>query len=350
MARALAGRGHEVTVACYAHGLGSPDSGYRVVRTPRIPGYRNLRAGPDLIKPALDMALAARIARIPADVVHAHNYEAPLSAAVARAMTGVPVVYGAHNTMSEELHTYFDGRAARRVARWAGRLMDVTIPRMADHALALTPQGVKTLEGLGCSSVSCVAPGVDMEDLSYAAPEVLPGGPWVAYAGNPDQYQDLDVLVAAMRRVPEAGLLLISAAPLDAWASCGLERLRCVTTSDFMRVKALLAGAQLAALPRAVCSGYPIKLLNYLGLGLPTVAAAGSAQPLPGVLSVRNRDPEEMAAAIRALLAEPIRRAELGVRARAHIRKHCTWDARAKELEGVYTAVLRRSERDRIRG
>ena len=63
MARALARRGHEVTVACYAHGLGTPDPEYRVVRTPAIPGYRNLRACPDLVKPALDPALAVQITR-----------------------------------------------------------------------------------------------------------------------------------------------------------------------------------------------------------------------------------------------------------------------------------------------
>lgn len=342
MARALGRRGHSVTVACYAHGEGEPDPEYTVLRTPKVPGYSNLRAGPDLIKPALDVALAARIARIPADVVHAHNYEAPLAAVVARARTGTPVVYGAHNTMSEELHTYFEGRAARRVAHSVGRLLDRTIPRMADHALALTPSGVDTLRSLGCQHVGCVAPGVDMSDLEVGAPEVVPGGPWVVYAGNPDHYQDLDVLVDAMRQVPEAGLLMISAAPLDEWKTRGLERLHCIQTSDFARVKALLLGAAVAALPRAVCSGYPIKLLNYLGLGLPTVASQGSAQPLPGVISVPNHDPGAMAAAIRVLLAQDARRAALGARAREHVAKHCTWDARAEELEGVYAEVIAR--------
>ena len=122
MARALARRGHEVTVACYAHGDGVPDEDYRVVRTPRVPGYRNLRAGPDLVKPVLDLALAWKLARIPADIVHAHNYEAPIAAAMARVWTGTPIVYCAHNTMGEELHTYFEGRVARGLASRAGRL------------------------------------------------------------------------------------------------------------------------------------------------------------------------------------------------------------------------------------
>ncbi len=345
MARALARRGHDVTVACYAHGRGDPDPEYRVVRTPAFPGYNNLRAGPDFVKPLLDVALAARIARIPADVVHAHNYEAPLAAAMARMLTGVPVVYGAHNTMSEELHTYFEGQVTQRIARKLGRLMDRTIPSMADHAISLSAHGVDTLIQLGCDSVSFIEPGVDMDDLACSGPEEVPGGPWVVYAGNPDRYQDLDVLVEAMHQVPQAGLLLISASGLEEWEGCGLERIKCITTSDFARVKALLSGAAVAALPRTVCSGYPIKLLNYLGLGVPTVAAEGSSQDLPGVISVPNRDPDAMAAAIRTLINDPVRRKEMGARARAHVAEECSWEARARDLEGVYAAVLGRSSK-----
>jgi len=105
MARALARRGHDVTVACYAHGVGEPDPEYRVVRTPAVWRYDNLRAGPHLGKPFLDVALALRLGCLEADVVHAHNYEAPLAAALARAWTGVTIIYNTHNTMEEELHT-----------------------------------------------------------------------------------------------------------------------------------------------------------------------------------------------------------------------------------------------------
>ncbi len=341
MARALARRGHEVTVVCYGHGTGTPDPEYAVVRTPRVPGYGRLRAGPDLIKPMLDVALIACIAGTPADVVHAHNYEAAVAALAARCLTGVPVVYSAHNTMGEELPTYFSSRLVSRLATQVGRVLDRSVPRRADHALALTARAASTLVDLGCEQVSCIAPGVDPAELEHVTPFTLEGGPWVVYAGNPDNYQDLDVLVDAMRQIPEAGLLLVSASDLSHWQSVGLERIHCEVTTDFERVKSLVAGAAVAALPRAVCSGYPIKLLNYLGLGVPTVAAAGSAQGLPGVISVPNRDPTAMARAIRTLLTDDAERQAMGHRAREYIRESCTWRARAHELEGVYARVLK---------
>lgn len=340
MARALGRLGHEVTVVCYGHGQGDPDPEYRVVRTPIIPGYSNVRAGPDLVKPFLDLALAQRIAGIPADIVHAHNYEAPIAAALARRFTGTPLVYSAHNTMGEELPTYFSKPLTKRLARRFGAWLDQTVPALSDHAVALSADTAQTLSALGCERVTQVLPGVDFEELEGVVPATLPTGPWVVYAGNPDQYQDLHVLVQAMKKIPEAGLLLVSASPLDEFKDCGLPRVKCVQTTDFDVVKSLISASVVAALPRTVCSGYPIKLLNYLGLGIPTVAAAGSARNHPGVIAVPNGDADAMAHEIRSLINDEKRREELGARAREHVRASCTWESRARGLEAVYASVL----------
>jgi len=341
MARALARRGHRVTVACYAHGVGEVDPDYDVVRTPHIPGYDNLRAGPDFVKPVLDAALAWRLARIEADIVHAHNYEAPLSAALARLRTRTPIVYCAHNTMGEELHTYFHGRLKRVMARRVGQALDLTVPRLADHAIAIHQGAIPVLEGLGCSRVSCVPPGVDPEDVAPVQPADLGSGPWVVYAGNPDVYQDLDVLMEAMRLLDgRVGLLMVSASPLDHWARHGLPRARFVVTQSYDEVRRWMAAATVAALPRTTCTGYPIKLLNYLGMGLATVAAEGSARPLPGVVTVPDHDAAAMAREIEALVRHPEHRQRLGEAARSHVLQHCTWAARARDLEDVYFEVL----------
>ncbi len=343
MARALARRGHRVTVACYAHGTGPLDPDYEVVRTPPVPGYDNMRAGPDVVKPLLDAALAVQLARIGGDIVHAHNYEAPIAAAFSRFRTRAPMVYCAHNTMGEELHTYFHGRLARRVARKMGRLLDRTVPRLADHALAIHEGAVPILESLGCSRVACIPPGVDPHDLRAAPPAPLPPGPWVVYAGNPDTYQDLDVLVEAMRLIPEVGLVMVSASSLDHWRRQGLPKARFVETGDFEVVRAHLAAATVAALPRTVCTGYPIKLLNNLGMALPTIAAEGSARPLPGVVAVPNHNPQAMARAIHELVSRPERCRALGQEAREAVLATCTWDARAADLEDLYRTVLHRA-------
>ena len=350
MARALVRRGHKVTVACYAHGLGEPHPSLRVVRTPAVPGYDNLRAGPDLVKPLLDAALALRLCLEDADIVHAHNYEAPIAAYIARALRGTPVVYNTHNTMAEELHTYFEGELSRRIARVVGRTLDRTVPRLADACVAISEDAVGILEALGCQRVTHVPPGVDPEDLVTGDAALvrerygLGDRVWVVYAGNPDAYQDLGDLVDAVLQLDDVGLLMVSASGLERWEERARAlpeaRKRFVVTPHWPEVRELVAASDIAALPRRVCSGYPIKLLNSLGLGIPTVCARGSSRPIQGIVTVPNGDPAAIAEALHALSQDPHRRLELGRAAALDIRTHHTWDARAAELETVYAQVL----------
>jgi len=354
MSRALAQRGHEVTLVCYGHGDALQDEGYRVVRTPQPKSYQNRRAGPDAWKPVLDVALAALATREArgADVLHAHNYEAPIAAYMARAATGTPVVYNAHNTMGEELHRYFSGARSRRIAQRVGDLLDQAVPHRADAALGISQAGVDQLRELGCDPVYLAPPGVSLDDLRGADPAAararyaLEGRPWVIYAGNPDEYQDLEVWVKAMAKLPTVGMLMVSASPLDRWkaeasaAGIGPERSRFISTSSWPEVRNAVAAADLAALPRAVCSGFPIKLLNTLGLGTPTVVAEGSVQPIAGVIPFQNHNAPAMAGFIQSALANPDALRALGDAARRDIAERWSWAARVSEVEAVYWSLL----------
>ena len=184
-----------------------------------------------------------------------------------------------------------------------------------------------------------VAPGVDFAELEDVVPAELPEGPWVVYAGNPDVYQDLPVLMDAMRQLDGVGLLMVSASCLDDWAKVGLPKFMAVQTSDFSEVKRLVSAADVAAIPRTVCSGFPIKLLNTLGLGVPTVVAEGSARGLPGRWWFPTETPEQWRAPY-VTFSRPEYRRGLSARARSHVRRACTWDARAAELEAIYARVV----------
>lgn len=352
MSRALAQRGHRVTLACYGFGEGEVDPGIDLRTVPVPENYRNLRAGPDWVKPFLDLRLANLLCKLApeADLIHAHNYEAPLAAYVARRLHGTPVIYNNHNTMGEELYRYFEHPAVRNVARWAGRGLDHSIPKRADACVAISQAAKPLLEGLGCANVHHIPPGIDLSDLQGAsrqrgrAAAQLDDRIWVVYAGNPDAYQDLELLVDAILRDESLGLLMVSASPMPIWEARAKAlpecRKRFVQTNSWAHTKDLIVAADIAALPRAVCSGYPIKLLNYLGLGVPTVCAEGSARPLAGILSTPNGDVFAFQMALRTLAEERSRRLDLGAAGAEFVRAHCTWDARARDLEILYAQVL----------
>ena len=338
IARGLAARGHDVRLLCYGHGEGVEDEGYQIIRTPQIPGYHNMRAGPDWIKPILDAALAVLVAQQDVDILHVHNYEAPLAARLGRYGRKIPMVYSAHNVMSEELHLYFSGQYTQKLAQMAGRFLDQAVPRMADHAIAIRPESVQVLRDLGCEEVSCVPPGVSMSDFKNTRPVDLGDGPWVVYAGNPDGYQNLDVLMKAMSFIPNIKLLMISAACLDRWR--GIDNVHCVETSDFDLVCAHLRAADLAVLPRVSCSGFPMKILNYLALGLPVVAAEGSAIEIPGVLPVPNHDAQALAQSIKNILSDPTRLRNLGLAGQESVQSNYSWGNQCEKLEQIYTKLL----------
>ena len=70
-------------------------------------------------------------------IFHAHNYEAPLAAFLGRRTRSIPLFYSAHTLLEEELPAYFGGPHRKRFARLAGKLLDRSVPRLADHAIAL---------------------------------------------------------------------------------------------------------------------------------------------------------------------------------------------------------------------
>jgi starch synthase len=359
MIRALAARGHRPSLLCYGHGdpaLEGEEQPFEIQRVRRVPGYGRMRAGPDVVKPALDLALAVKACELArgVDLVHAHNYEAPLAAYLARRLRGVPVVYHAHNTMEEELPSYFGSRTLSGVGRGLGWLLDHSIPRRAELALAISEHGRHQLRRLGCADVRLLWPAVELTELEGARPERarerhgLSGRPWVVYAGNVDRYQDLELLFSAMARLPQAGLLLVTANPLDGLAArCdafGIHpaRRRLVRVQSWEESRDLIAAGSVAALPRTICSGFAIKLLNYLGLGLPVVASAGAAAPIEGVVASHDRSPEGMAAALGYLLAHPEQRRGLGELGQAAVRRGWSWSARVLELEALYRELLER--------
>jgi glycosyltransferase involved in cell wall biosynthesis len=336
MLRALVGRGHRVGLACYAHGEPMVEEGYALLRTLAPPGYRRMRAGPDLVKPALDLALAALVAQSPAQLLHAHNHEGALVAALGA--RGRPIVYSAHTLMEEELPTYLSSRWAGPMRRLGGGL-DWLVPQLCDQVMAISPRAAKELRRQGARGVELIEPGVSAADLAEVEPLRAGPGPWVVYAGNPDRYQDLPVLLEAMRKLPDVGLLLVGASGFEEHDLRGIARLHVVRSSNFGEIRAWIAGADVAALPRATCAGFPIKLLNYLGMGVPTVAARGSARELPGVVVVPDRRPAEMASALARLLEDPAR-AELGRHARQHVLERWTWERRVLGVEECYGRAL----------
>jgi len=153
--------------------------------------------------------------------------------------------------------------------------------------------------------------------------------------GNTDGYQDLpDLATAVIRhRLP---LLVVTADPLGPLrrllAPVPATRLRLVRTAGFAAVRDAMAAATVGAIPRRICAGFPMKLLNLLGAGRAVVGTTG-LPPHPGLVRVPPGDPDALGRALRARLDDPSGSQALGAAGRHHLRARGGWEALARALD-----------------
>ncbi len=339
-ARALLTAGHRVTLLAYGYGAGEGPAGLRIVRIPRLPGVRRIQAGPSAAKPLLDALLVHALRRLvhreTVDIVHAHNYEGLAAALAARKR---PIVYQAHNAMSDELPFYFRGS---RAAAAFGALLDRSLPKRAGHIVVHHERLAAYLVQEGCepSAVTVIAPPVDAR-LFQAGP-VREDLPRVLYAGNLDAYQNIGLLLETMaavrRREPTARLVVATSVP-----NAILPGAQTMPVTSLEDLRAALQPDAVVVCPRVSWSGYPIKLLNAMAAGKAVVACKDAAYPLThdfnGVV-VASNDVEAMAAAVLRLMHQPDLRARLGQAARETIVRNHSLPELARRLDEVYAKVV----------
>ncbi len=370
----LARRGHEVHLLTYGQGDGADHAGeglhqlaeVRHERIRRLPGDDAMRSGPTPVKPLLDVMMAARLTsmlgRGSFDVVHCHNYEAAMIGLVARVRRNVPVVYHSHNMMGDELPTYFTGALTRSAAFAAGRLLDRTVPRAVDQAIALCDHTASALGGLGVAAerLTIIPPAVDDpgecrdKREARAALGVAQNARVVTYAGNLDAYQNMGLLVGAFRLLVEnAGadrpLLLVAThryeKSFDALVSAAgiAADVKIVRAAEFGPIWGAIEAADAVVMPRRLGSGFPIKLLNYLACGRAVVTAGcGGKAVTDGVdgLVVADDDPEALSSALGRVLDAPDLAQRLGREARRTYLASFTWDAVLPAMEAVYDRAM----------
>lgn len=367
LAQSLADRGHEVHLITYPEGESL--AAVRGIRVHRARAWFAARRGQwGWRRVLLDFSLARTVYRVvkqaQIQVIHAHNYEAPLAGFLVRWLTGVPVVYHSHNALGDELAYYFAPGWRRRVAGFFGRVLDRHVPRRADFSIALTDELQCFLRRCGATEVATIPPG--------GGPVTTPTSPSdrtgrfagrfvVMYTGNLDPYQDLEVLWAGFTKlrttVPQS--LLVVVTHESQWQTRAGSRLRdlvqagaaqVIVAPTFAVVRRSMACADVLVSPRQSWSGYPIKLLNYMAAGRAVVAAAGSAKGIVDGctgLVFRNADADGLAAALDRLAHDVPLRERLGEAARSAVKVAGTGSRDIEKLEAIYAQVCNRRPRSR---
>jgi 1,2-diacylglycerol 3-alpha-glucosyltransferase len=368
MAEAVARKGHEVHVVTYHFGEGPDPVGLCMHRIPDLGCSREVVVGPTLERPFLDLLMVFKLCRVllreDIDLIHAHNYEGALVGYLARLITGRPLIYNAVNMMSDELPSY-NFFKPRILGVWLARLLDYWVPRMADRIVAISHDIVRILraQGIGPDRLRMIPLGIDTAQFLVNGPanirerHSLVGNPLVMYTGILDHLQRIDYLLKAMeivaKEVPDARLLLVATIAKDKdLQECrkmikefNLERHVIIADHiSFDEIPSYLASADVAAVCRPRCPGFPVKVLNYMAAGKAIVAFEGSAKGLDHMTSaflVQDDDWKGLAQGIIRLLQDPDLAKRLGDSAHAWVKTHLAWPNIIREIEGVYYDLLR---------
>ena len=353
----LSEKGHEVHLVTYGYGQFPYSAEFRIHRVRDFPWYRSFRSGPTLMKLLFDLLLLFKLWRVcrlhGVQLISAHNYEATVIATIVGKVSRLPVVYHSHGLLSEELPTYFTNSLLRGLARRFGLLFDRYAPRVVTCNLVLAEEEKAILQRFGIPSerVKVVPPGIFLEDFEIPeVPERSPD-PRVIYAGNLDSYQNLPLVLKTFKKViaelPEAKLLIISAGDFTVLKKLaeGLaigDKVEFVNASSFEQTLTTLAAGHIALSARSLRGGFPIKVLNYIAVGLPVVAFKSSAMAVKHLHNgyvARDGDLEDYARGMIMLLEDRELRAKLSKNALMEVQNY-SWTKIITEVESIYRQIL----------
>jgi glycosyltransferase involved in cell wall biosynthesis len=349
LAKALAARGHRVTLAGFCAAPSEPFPGVEVLPV-GPPGRLYTSSGRRSTSEALRLARAAlRLDVGRFDVVETANipyaHLPPLALRCRRA--GRPLVV--------TWHEYW-GRYWRRYlgAQWP---LYAAIERVTAHlgtaAVAVSRFTAGRVQAVRGGEVPVVPNGIPIASIRKAAEEGRGEGPPLVYAGRLLREKRLDLLLQAVARLgrsgpvlalygdgPDRGRLAELARELDLGETVLFQGYLPANVDVWRRM-----GASRIAVQPSSREGFGLFPLEAMAAGLPVVYCESSESALSelvedGVHGLRTPpDPAALAGALDRLLGDEAERSRLAENARRHAAAY-DWGAVAAEMERVFAVAV----------
>ena len=186
------------------------------------------------------------------------------------------------------------------------------------------------------ASVGCVPTGVDLEYFS-ASPRPRQSRELV-FVGSMDWMPNQDgirwfateVFGRLQALVDGVRLTVVGRSPSRSLRELASRNTAIEVTGTVEDVRPYLARAGICVVPLRVGGGTRLKIYEAMAAGVPVVTTVIGAEGLPlrhGEHLLIANTAQEQIDAIRALLSDPARAAQLAANALRHVQEHCSWDA-----------------------
>ncbi len=368
-ARTLQRLGHRVTIVTYRNGRDLP--GLDIRRTLPIPWRQHYEVGSSRHKVVFDALLGMKALQVMAgerfDVIHAHLHEGALIGQVLGRLFGLPVLFDFQGSLTEEM---IDHRFLRRESPVYAPLR--RLESWIDHSSGLIFTSSSNaervlLQDFGCDAGS-IRPLPDCVDTSQFRPQAtfpeqemtelrarfgLPAdAPVIVYLGLLAEYQGTGHLLRAMQQIraerPDVYLLLMGFPGVDYYQQMAdtlgvRDRVIFTGRVPYEHAAQHLALGTVAVAPKLSLTEGAGKLLNYMAMGLPTVAfdtpVAREYLGSAGVYAERGSD-ESLAQKILSLLQDQDRAQRLGETLRLRAQEQYEWENAAAKIVEAYEVLL----------
>jgi len=365
-ARYLRSVGHEVTICTYR--MGRDVDGLDIRRSRGVPWRVDYEVGSSRHKIAMDVLLGLsalrNMHRVRPDIVHGHIHEGALIGLVLSRLYSRPLVCDLQGSLTGEMvdhHFLRRGGPAHRLFR----RLEQMIVRSAPRILTSTALNADLL----CSDFGCkperVAYIPDCVNTEVFAPRPrderweklredmgIPGGrKIVVYLGLLAEYQGTDHLLRAAAALcahrDDLHFLIAGFPNVEHYRHMADElgvAAHCTFPGKVLYEQApdLLSLGDVAVSPKMSSTEGAGKLLNYMAMGLPTIAydVPVSHEYLGelGVYAARG-DWQDLASRIEMTLDEPAR-GELGLRLRERAQAEYDWALSGRRILDVYAEQM----------
>ncbi len=325
------------------HGVGTPRAFY---------GADGLRTVREMV--AFAVRLAGVLARLDVDVIDisATPYLPVYSAWLATRVTHTPLVATWHEYWGPHWQTYLADRPI--VARLA-RVAEQTARPLADHRVAVSEFTSRRMGGPRASrgATTVVANGVDLARLAVPAPSRRRD---LVFVGRLISEKRVDLLIQAVARLardrPRLQCLIVGDGPERDRLTALVVELGVAQQVTFAgrvaddEIARVMSDSRMLVLPSAR-EGYGITVVEAQACGLVPLVARSPLSAAPDLV----RDDEDgllfdptvdaLVDAIRGLLDDPARLRRMAAAARRSAATS-SWEDRAADMEGVYSAVVAR--------
>ena len=299
--------GHEVDLLTYGQGADVRINGCRIVRIPAFNRLGPVRIGPSMLKLFLDCFMvlwtAGLLVRHRYDVVHAHE-EAVFWCRFLKPVFRFRLIHDMHSSMPQQLHNFqFTSlrifhrlfETLERSSAKAATAVITVCPALHDYARTLTSDHGKVflIENSLFDPVELDEQHPQFErSREEELVRVKTAERWlctraeehlIAYAGTLEVYQGIDRLLQAfsvvVRRVPDAGLLIVGGQPQDiktcrdVAASLGLgSSVHFTGQLSQPLARQITSKAALSLSPRFAGNNTPMKIYQLMAAGIPLIA------------------------------------------------------------------------------